>query len=312
MRRAALDPVHVERGLGERPQVELLGRARIHRSRALLRELVGARRQLGPTRELLVVGRYRPAPERLHEPAVLRDQPGDQHRQSMRSIQGAAAVHARVQVCVAGPQLQVEVDHPARRQVERRQPAPDHAAVEDDCRVRPTLVRDEVVDDRVAAGLLLAVAAEPDVHGQLAGSRELARRREQHVELSLVVDRPAAEQVLPTDLRLERLALPQLERRGRLNVEMAVAEHRRRLRAAGRGGDLSDRERLPLPVDDLRRPTCSSDEVGNPAGSAGRIGIVRRVGAHRGDAQELGELVEPRGGHRARSLELNGWFSQSV
>ena len=80
---------------------------------------------------------------------------------------------------------------PARRDVERGHVAPDHAAVEDDRRVAAALVGGEEVDDRVPAGLLLAVAAEADVDRQLAGLRELARGDEQHVELPLVVDRAA-------------------------------------------------------------------------------------------------------------------------
>ena len=83
--------------------------------------------------------------------------------------------------------------------------AADHAAVEDDRRVRAALVGLEELDDRVAAGLLLAVAAEADVDRQLAGPRELARAGEQHVQLALVVDRAAPVEVAVADLGLERV-----------------------------------------------------------------------------------------------------------
>ena len=162
----------------------------------------------------------------------------------------------------------MEVRHAARRDVERRDVAADHAAVEDDRRVCAALVGLEELDDRMPAGLLLAVAAEADVHRQLARARELARRGEQHVELALVVDGAAAVQVVAADLRLERVALPQLERVGRLDVEVAVADHRRRALGAVRGAQLADRERLPVPVDHLALAAGLADEVAHPLGAA--------------------------------------------
>jgi hypothetical protein len=73
---------------------------------------------------------------------------------------------------LTGAQRDVEVAEPARRDVERRQVAADHATVEDDRRVGATDVGLEELDDRVAARLLLAVAREANVHRQLAGPRE--------------------------------------------------------------------------------------------------------------------------------------------
>ena len=98
----------------------------------------------------------------------------------------------------------------------------------------------EIVDDRVAAGLLLPVAAEPDVHRQLPGGGQLASGREQHEQLALVVDGSAAVEVLAADLGLERVALPQVERRRRLDVEMAVA--------AGRSAPLLPPEAASSPI----------------------------------------------------------------
>ena len=187
-RRAGLDAVHVERRLGERAPVELARRVRVLRPGALLAELVGARRQLIPAGELLV-GRLGDAfAQRLGERPVVRDGGAQRLHQRVRGVERGAAVHAGVQVALAGAERDVEVRHPARGDIERRHVAPDHPAVEDDRRVRPALVGLEELDDRVAAGLLLAVAAEPDVDRQLAGLRKLARRRQQHVELALVVD----------------------------------------------------------------------------------------------------------------------------
>ena len=73
-------------------------------------------------------------------------------------------------------QRDVEVAEPARGDVERRPVALDHPAVEDHAGVGAALVRGEVVDDRMAAGLLLAVAGEAHVHRQLAGQRQPRRR----------------------------------------------------------------------------------------------------------------------------------------
>ena len=129
---------------------------------------------------------------------------------------------------------------------------------------RAALVGLEELDDRVAAGLLLAVAAEADVDRQLAGPRELARGGEQHVELALVVDRAAPVEVAVADLGLERIALPELERVGRLHVEVAVAEDGRRARRRRRGADLADRERLAVPVDELALAAGVADERRRP------------------------------------------------
>ena len=120
----------------------------------------------------------------------------------------------------------------------------------------------------MATRLLLAVAAEANVDRQLARARQLARGAEKHEELPLVVDRAAAIEILAADLGLERIGVPQLERVGRLHVEVAVAEHRRsRLGIHGRP-DLTDCERLSVPVDDLALATCRADEVADPfAGS---------------------------------------------
>ncbi len=87
----------------------------------------------------------------------------------------------------------------------------------------------EEVDDRVAADLFLAVAREAQVDRQPAFGREQLRALEQRPELALVVRDAARVQPLAAHGRLERLALPELERRRRLHVEVAVDEDRRRV-----------------------------------------------------------------------------------
>ena len=245
VRRAALEPVHVECRLGERPEVELLGGAvRSSRPRALepraRRSPFGSCAQpassasVGGTSPFRSGSARRPSCATMTREIVLRER--------MRGVQRGPAVEPRVEVALTRPNRDVEVDEPARREHERGQAAPDHVGVEDHRRVGAALVGREEVDDRVAADLLLAVAAEPDVDRQLARPCELAGGREQQVELALVVDRAAAVEVAVAELRLERIALPELERRRRLHVEVAVAEDGRRRPASG-GGDLADRER---------------------------------------------------------------------
>ncbi len=165
-------------------------------------------------------------PERLGQPSVARHDRGQRLHERVHCVERRSAVHARVQVAVAGPQPHVEVAEAANGNVEGRDVALDHAAVEDDRGVRPALVGGEPVDDRVAADLLLAVARKAEIDGQLACSGEKLRGLEQHEELSLVVrDSSRIQPSIPVD-ELERRRPPQLERIGWLHVEMPVAEHR--------------------------------------------------------------------------------------
>ena len=79
-----------------------------------------------------------------------------------------------MQVALAGSQRQVEVQHPTRGDVERRRPASEHLSVEDHGDVGVTVVRLQELDDRAAAGLLLAVTGEADVDRQRTRAGELA------------------------------------------------------------------------------------------------------------------------------------------
>ena len=186
----------------------------------------------------------------------------------MRGVQGGAAVDPGVEVALAAAEAEVVVDVAARRDVERRQARADHPGIEDDRRVGPALVGRDEVDERVAGRLLLAVAAEADVDGELAGARELAGRREQHVQLPLVVDGAAAVEIAVADLGLERRTLPEPERVGRLDVEVPVAEDGRRGVGAARRADLADRERLTVPVHEVGVAACAADELAHPLPAA--------------------------------------------
>src|SRR3954469_6374967 len=76
---------------------------------------------------------------------------------------------------------------------------------------------------------------------------------------------------------------------------MAVAENGRRALGPVRGTDLADRERLPVPVDDLALAAGRAHEVAHPLAGANDVAFVHVVRADRGDPQELGELVDPLG-----------------
>ena len=98
----------------------------------------------------------------------------------------------------------MEVAEASHGDVEAGDVSLDHAAVEDDRRIRPTLVGCNPVDDRVTADLLLPVAGEAQVHGQLAGCSEKLGGLQQHVELTLVVGRAAGIQPAVAVDELER------------------------------------------------------------------------------------------------------------
>ena len=58
----------------------------------------------------------------------------------MQRVQRCAAEDSGVKVSGACPDPDVEVDEPARREVEHRHPGPQHPAVVDDARVTAALV----------------------------------------------------------------------------------------------------------------------------------------------------------------------------
>ena len=96
----------------------------------------------------------------------------------------------------------------------------------------------EELDDRLPADLLLAVAGDPQMLTGSAPVRgEQRRALQQRPELALVVRDAARVEPLVANRRLERLAVPELERRRRLHVEVAVDEDRaaRRRRPTTRG-----------------------------------------------------------------------------
>src|SRR5262249_60828485 len=102
----------------------------------------------------------------------------------------------------------MEVDDSADADVERRDVTGGHIAVEDQASVGESLVLREKFDDRVAAGLLLAVAGDPHGYRQGALGGEVHGSLEQEVQLSLVIRDPSGAEPLPAPARPGRPALP--------------------------------------------------------------------------------------------------------
>ena len=194
-----------------------------------------------------------PTLQRLGNAAVARQDRAQRRHQGVDRILRRVAVHPRVQVARAGADAHVEGGEPAGRDRERRQVPVLHAAVEDHARIGAAVVLLEELDDRLAADLLLAVRDDANVDRQRAVGCEQTGRVQQHPELALVVGDAAGVDPFVANRRLERVGLPELERRRRLHVEVAVAEDRRRTRGVGRRSDLADDERS-LPVRDRARP----------------------------------------------------------
>ena len=146
----------------------------------------------------------------------------------MCRVERRAAEDAGVQIALAGSHSHVEERDAARRDLEDRNAGLEHVPIEDHASVSSSLVGLQEVDDRMAAALLLAVTGEPHVHGQRALGCEERRGLEQEVELALVVGDAARIEPAVPDRRLERRALPSVERIRRLNVEVTVRDDGRR------------------------------------------------------------------------------------
>src|SRR5919204_199169 len=143
------------------------------------------------------------------------------------------------------------------------------------------------------ARLLLSITADAEVDRQRLVPRQLLGRLQEHVELALVVGDSARIDAPVANGRLERVRLPQLERRRRLDVEVSVADNRGRVGVCRRRLDLTEREWMAVPIAQLGRAARPSDELAHPLTRLLHVARARGVSADAGDANELGELVEP-------------------
>ena len=171
--------------------------------------------------------------------------------------------------------------------------APDHPAVEDDRGVRSALVGLEELDDRVAAGLLLAVAAEADVDRQLAGLRELARSRRAACRAGPCRRRRRGRRGSRRGSRARTAATP----RARAGRAAARRSGRNRGRSARCRRSLDARispiaSGCPCQSTSSHSPPASRMKSHTHSARARRRPCAR-VGADRRDAEELRQLVEP-------------------
>ncbi len=179
-----------------------------------------------------------------------------------------------MKVASAGADRDVEIAETANGDVEPGHAWLDHPAVEDDRGVGPALVGADPVDDRMTADLLLTVARKPQVHRQLARCGKKLGRLEEHEELTLVVGRATSVEPAVSFDELEGIRLPELERVGWLDVEVAVTENRRRCLGRARGSNLAHDERPLSPRDHLRVSARATHAKRRP---------IRRLRRHRPD-----------------------------
>ena len=285
--------MHVDCGLDPGSQVELLGRALVGRPGALGSEDLGPRVELAPARDLFVARPDDPGAQGLGNAPVAGQDGGERLHERVRRVQRRAAEDSGVQIALAGSHAHVEVGDAPGRNLEHGDAGLEHVTVEDHAGVSPTLVRLEEVHDRIASGLLLAVAGEPDVHRQRALGREQRRCLQLEVELALVVGDPSRVEPAVPHGGVERRRLPPLERLRRLDVEVPVGDDGRRAVGILRGPDLTDHERLVGRVLELGLPAGRADEVAYPFPRAPNILRVHRISADAGDAKQLEELLQP-------------------
>ena len=149
------------------------------------------------------------------------------------------------------------------------------------------------LDDGVAADLLLTVEGDPDVHRQPALARKLLGGLQEEIGVPLVVDRPATVDPAVAHDRLERRRLPELERIRRLDVEVAIEEHCRRIRSTARCGDLTDGERLLIRVDQRGVTAGAAHKFTEPLARSPNVSSVSWIGTDARNPNPLEQLVEP-------------------
>ncbi len=145
----------------------------------------------------------------------------------------------------------------------------------------------------MAADLLLAVERDAEVDGQRVRLDETLCRFQDEPELALVVGDAAAVRPLAADVELERVGIPQIERCGRLDVEVVVDEHGRRVARAIRGADLAEHELALAERRQLGGAADAPNQVADPLAGALDVLPVGRVGAHTRDCDQLRQLGAP-------------------
>ena len=142
-----------------------------------------------------------------------------------------------------------------------------------------------------ATDFLLALDQHGDARGNAAaGGPPGAQRFQEHHRLALVVDRAARDEALAVrtvdQLRLERRAVPQLQRIDRLHVVVPVEQHVRPL-VVGRAGKMPDDHGMPGGRTNRGFEAQAGQLIAPPLGRLLAIRCVRRLRADRRDAQQI-------------------------
>ena len=149
------------------------------------------------------------------------------------------------------------------------------------------------VADGVAADLLLRVDHEAHGDGELARRGEELGRLQEHEEVRLVVGDAASDEEAVALGQRPRVRLPQIERIGRLHVEVRVRQHRGSVRPVEAGTSPRTSGR-PGPLGDLDLSAGGADPRRDPVRRAREVLRVRRVGAHGRDRDQLAKLGDER------------------
>ena len=152
--------------------------------------------------------------------------------QRVDRVQHRTAIHAGMQVVARPVERYFQVEHAAQHVGDRRRLDVPTVGVghEADVGGQFFAVGFEERDEVGAAGFLLALQQDGDTarQGSMDGVPRAERLDEGH-HLTLVVHGPARDDALSIlgidDGRLERRAVPKLQRLGRLNIVVAVVEH---------------------------------------------------------------------------------------
>ena len=281
----------VDRGLGPRAHVELSSGGRVRGPSADVREDLVAGRHRPPAFDLLCSRSGDSDPQR-HGKATL---PWKNGRESLdervHGVESGTPVQARVEVALPGAHADVEVAEPSKSGVEGGDAFLHHVAVEDERNVCSALVGGNPLDHRLAPDFLLGVEREANVDGEVSRGGELARGLDEHEEVRLVVcNAPRIEPAVPLR-ELERGRGPELERVGRLDVKVRVAEDGGSRLSPVRRGNLPDDERPPaVPAHDVRLATRAADPGRDPVGRGYDVVGVRGISA---DGRDGDQLCEP-------------------
>ena len=225
-------------------------------------------------------------------------QAGDHRAERVDRVRHRAAVVAGVEVLVRAGDGHFQIGEAAHAAVDGRDLLGDHRGVghEDDIGLQEFLVLLRPGGQRRTAHFLFALEDELHVMPQETLLEQELEGLQVHEQLALVVVRAAGVdgflpggRVLGED-RLERIGAPLLQRLRRLHVVVAVHEHR--LRGAGHGLDAVD-DGVALGLVHGSLVGAGRDkQFRQAAGAAVHVGLVFRLRADGGDAQQGEKLLE--------------------